>query len=50
MPQLETILRAYLWARTAREVLGNEPTRALLLPGYGERGEAIVTDFRKVLH
>lgn len=49
MPQLETILRAYLSERTAREVVGNEPTRALLFPGYGERGEAIVTDFRKVL-
>lgn len=30
-------------------MLANEPTRALLFPGYGERGEAIVTDFRKVL-
>jgi hypothetical protein len=40
VPQLEAILRAYLSERTAREVLGNEPTRTLLFPAMGPNGEA----------
>jgi integrase len=48
-PQLEAILRAYLSERTARQVLGNEPTRALLFPAEGPNGEALVSDFRKGL-
>jgi integrase len=48
-PQLEDLLRAYLCQRTAEEVLHNRPTHALLFPAWGDAGEALVTDFRKVL-
>ncbi len=46
-PQLEEILRPYLNARTAAEVLDDAPARRLLFPGGGKRAEAKLGDIQK---
>lgn len=48
-PQLETILWEYIQARRVQEAMTGEAPRALLFPGEGPNGEAMLTDFRKVL-
>jgi integrase len=49
-PRLEEILRAYLSERTAKQVMDNEPTRALLFPRIEETGvEALLVNFDKAL-
>jgi integrase len=48
-PQLEAILWDYLKERRVQEAVKGEAPRALLFPGEGANGEAMLTDFRKVL-
>lgn len=49
-PQLEEILQVYLSARTARQVMEGEPTRALLFPRLDDTGaEAMLVNWDKAL-
>jgi len=46
-PQLEAIIWEYVQGCRVREAMTGDAPRALLFPGEGAKGEALLTDFRE---